>query len=137
MAAPSWDRTPDPHIKSPLLYWLSKPCSHISCLCKNKTFLMFNWWIWLGGHISCLAIIQIIPSIPSKTNPLTTSKACQLSKTPLKRQSVNEMDSSLSLFNYSKTSLLRPPLVPSQSGLNREVVWLLRFVFQLVRIFIS
>ena len=38
---------------------------------------------------------------------------------------------------YSKTSLLRPPLVPSQSGLNSEVVWLLRFDFQLVWIFIS
>jgi len=38
---------------------------------------------------------------------------------------------------YSKTSLLRPPLVLSQSGLNSEVVWLLRFVFQLVWIFIS
>ena len=38
---------------------------------------------------------------------------------------------------YSKTSIFRPLLVPSQSGLNSEVVWLLGFVFQLVWIFIS
>jgi len=32
---------------------------------------------------------------------------------------------------------IKTTMVPSQSGLNIEVVWLLRFVFQLVRIFMS